>query len=142
VQGFRTECGSASLENTPGTAALASAAWPSAGRLIPRLPIRVTTPTFILPEDLNMRGYSLIASPTLYPGQTLRAGLWADETNPGAVQSRLVVRYYDADDQPAIDSWIPEFTIEPGAVPGVHWHHSDLPGMPIFAAGFEAARTG
>jgi ADP-ribosylglycohydrolase len=137
VQGFRTECGSASLENTSGHSRFGKRSlairWKSEHE---DCPIRVTSPTFILPEDLNMRGYSLIASPTLYPGQTLRAGLWADETNPGAVQSRLVIRYYDADDQPDLMTG-PEFSIEPGAYQPVHWQVPDLPGMPIFAAGFE-----
>jgi hypothetical protein len=53
-----------------------------------------------------------------------------------AVQSRLVIRYYDAGDQPVLIAG-PEFTIEPGATVPVHWIVPDLPGMPIFAVGFE-----
>jgi ADP-ribosylglycohydrolase len=138
VQGFRTECGSASLNNTSGHSRFGKRSlairWPSEPA---DCPIRVTTPTFILPEDLNMRGYGLIASPTLYPGQTLRAGMWADETNPGGVPARFVIRYYDGEDQPAILSG-PEISIEPGAYVQADWVVPDLSGMPIFAAGIEA----
>jgi ADP-ribosylglycohydrolase len=138
VQGFRTECGRALLENSPGHSRFGertlAVRWPSDSE---DCPIRVTTPTFILPEDLNMRGYGLIASPTLYPGQTLRAGLWADEANPGMVQARLIIRYYAENDEPALIAG-PEFSIAPGAYQQVDWTIPDLPGMPIFAAGFEA----
>ena len=37
----------------------------------------ISTPTFILPDELEMRGYKLLASPTLYPGQKVRAGFSA-----------------------------------------------------------------
>ncbi|HSV86081.1 MAG TPA: ADP-ribosylglycohydrolase family protein [Levilinea sp.] len=138
VQGFRAECGSVTLENSPshsrfGQRTLA-ARW---NDLAENCPVRVTTPTFILPEDLNMRGYQLIASPTLYPGQTLRAGLCADEINPGAVTTRLVIRYYDENNQPALLAGA-EFALAPGAYHQVDWTVPDLPGMPIFAVGFEA----
>jgi ADP-ribosylglycohydrolase len=138
VQGFRTECGSASLDNTSGHSRFGKRSLAIRWLSPPEdCPIRVTTPTFILPEDLNMRGYSLIASPTLYPGQTLRAGVWADEANASAVQARLVIRYYDADDQPALIAG-PEWMIEPGAAVQADWIVPDLPGMPIFAVGIEA----
>ena len=37
-------------------------------------PARAATATFIPQEAAKMGGYGLIASPTLYPGQTVRAG--------------------------------------------------------------------
>jgi ADP-ribosylglycohydrolase len=138
VQGFHTECGSAMLKNTAGHSRFGKRSLAVRWLSDPEdCPIRVATPTFILPQDLDMRGYQLIASPTLYSGQTLRAGLWADESNPGAVQARLFIRYYNADDQPEHLPG-PEFMIEPGAYGQVDWVVPDLPGMPIFAVGFEA----
>jgi ADP-ribosylglycohydrolase len=138
VQGFRAECGSAFLENTPGHSRFGQRSLAIRWASIPDdCPLRVTTPTFIQPEDLNMRGYSLIAAPTLYPGQALWAGLWADEANASAVQARLVIRYYDADDQPALMTG-KEIMIEPGAAVQANWTIPDLPGMPIFAVGIEA----
>jgi ADP-ribosylglycohydrolase len=138
VQAFRTECGSAAIENSAGHSRFGSRSlavrWPAEEE---DCPIRITTPTFILPEDLNMRGYSLIASPTLYPGQTLRAGIWADEGNAAAVPVRLTIRYYDENDQPALVAG-PECTLQPGAYQQLDWVIPDLPGRPVFAAGFEA----
>lgn len=97
---------------------------------------RVFTPTFILPEDLNMPGYSLIASPTLYPGQTLRAGISADESHNGQVKVRLFVCYYDANNQPARlnDTSI---GLEPGEYNTLVWTIPELRGMPIYAVGIE-----
>jgi len=97
---------------------------------------RVSTPTFILPGDLNMPGYSLIASPTLYPGQVIRGGVSADEANRAAVEARLILRYYNADDEPAqLDG--PSVFLAPGAYQEIQWKVPDLPGMPIFAVGIE-----
>jgi ADP-ribosylglycohydrolase len=50
------------------------------------------TPTFIPPEAIGMTGYELQASPTLYPGQTVRARLEGG-------RCRLLVRVYDGSDQ-------------------------------------------
>jgi ADP-ribosylglycohydrolase len=138
VQGFRAECGDVMLENSPthsryGRRTLA-ARWDGATK---DCPLRLTTATFILPEDLNMRGYQLIASPTLYSGQVMYAGLCADEANRDNVPVRLVIRYYDENNQPALVSG-PEFALSPGAYQQMEWIIPDLPGMPIFAAGFEA----
>ena len=45
-----------------------------------------------------MSGYTLLASPTLYPGQTVRAALVADGANQAPVTCRLYIRTYGADD--------------------------------------------
>jgi hypothetical protein len=80
VQGFRVEAqagGRARLENTPGHSRGGQrslrARWEGAARLV--------TPTFIPPGEFDVPGYYFTASPTLYSGQTLRAGLSADEGN-------------------------------------------------------------
>src|SRR5215213_327934 len=97
---------------------------------------RVSTPTFILPEDLNMPGYSLIASPTLYPGQIVQAGLNADESHRGAVEVALFICYYDATNQPArlLGPWT---WVEPGEYQTLTWQMPELQGMPIHLVGIE-----
>ena len=62
VQGFTVLDGDATVHN-PG------------GRLAIDGPATVATPTFIPPEARDMPIYGLVASPTLYSGQTLRATL-------------------------------------------------------------------
>ena len=100
---------------------------------------RVTTPTFLLPEDLNMPGYSLIASPTLYSGQTIRAGVTASESNPGPVEVGLVLRYYSPSDQPDHTSG-PGTRLAPGEYAEITWTAPEMVGMPIFAVGLEVRR--
>jgi ADP-ribosylglycohydrolase len=56
---------------------------------------RVSTATFIPPEALKMPGYGLVASPTLYPGQTIRAEVSSDMD----VRVNLFVRVYNAADE-------------------------------------------
>jgi hypothetical protein len=51
-----------------------------------------TTATFILPEAHDMPIYGMVASPTLYSGQTVRARV------QGAQRTRLVARVYDGAD--------------------------------------------
>ena len=52
----------------------------------------MATPTFIPPEALALKGYDLTASPTLYPGQTVRARVEADAANPCGLQCALDLR--------------------------------------------------
>jgi ADP-ribosylglycohydrolase len=58
-------------------------------------PLRVATPTFMTPEQADESHYMLMASPTLYPGQTLRAGLFADELNSVPLICRPYVCVHD-----------------------------------------------
>jgi ADP-ribosylglycohydrolase len=55
---------------------------------------RVATPTFMPPEAMNMGGYSLYASPTLYPGQTIHVHLSTDEDNKNSVRCCPYIRFY------------------------------------------------
>jgi ADP-ribosylglycohydrolase len=109
-----------------------------------RVVARASLPTFIAPQDLNMQGYELIASPTLYPGQTIEAALGADESNPDGVEVRLCVEYYDLNDQPG-RLYGPCVSLEPGAYETLQWKipafESFQPeGVLIYAVGIELAR--
>src|SRR5215213_11219550 len=57
------------------------------------------TPTFIPAAAIEMPGYSLLASPTLYPGQTLRAALFAAESNPKALEVGIQLQSYGYQDK-------------------------------------------
>ncbi|HEY4389447.1 MAG TPA: ADP-ribosylglycohydrolase family protein, partial [Ktedonobacteraceae bacterium] len=63
--------------------------------LIPGQYLRTSTPTFIPPDTGNLRSYMLLASPTLYAGQTVQAHLSADTANASPVTARLFVTLYN-----------------------------------------------
>jgi ADP-ribosylglycohydrolase len=81
------------------------------------------TPTFIPREALGLSGYELQASPTLYPGQTVRAHV---EGAP----ARLLVRVYDERDE-LVTLRGPEGSLE--------WRVPDTGGQPIAEVGVETA---
>jgi len=97
----------------------------------------VVTPTFIPPEARDMPIYGLLASPTLYSGQTLRASV-------SGARARLVVMHYDGDDQlvtlagpPGVPEWtVPDTGGQPIAFVGVQvdgpadLHHLTWDGSP------------
>ncbi len=97
---------------------------------------RVATATFIPPEAIEMPGYSLLASPTLYPGQTVRAGVAADEGNEASVACRLYLRAYGADDG-LVRTYGPEVVLKPGADHEFEWRVGDTAGAPIAEIGAE-----
>ncbi len=78
-----------------------------------------TTPTFVPREAFGMIGYELQASPTLYPGQTVRAEV---EGAP----ARLLIRVYGERD---------ELVTLRG--PGLEWRIPDTGGQPIAEVGIE-----
>ena len=101
VQGFQGDHPSVTLDNVAeqsqvGTRTLA-VRWTDER---PDSPVVATTPTFIPPEAIVMPGsYTLLASPTLYPGQEVRARLTAHRGNAGPVEARLLIRYYGDRDE-------------------------------------------
>jgi ADP-ribosylglycohydrolase len=146
VQGFTAE----STAETPGPATVAQVAdYSRAGDgalairyagVTPGRPARVSTPTFIssraVADYFIKRGYALYASPTLYSGQTVRAALWADETNPQPVQGSLYVAVYQADDSLALVRG-PQQTLTPGHYVDFVWTIPATGGLPIAAVGVE-----
>src|SRR5258708_5676011 len=100
------------------------------------------TPTFMPPDALTMPGYSLVASPTLYPGQTVRARLSADANNSAAVNAGLYLKYYGEGDQPVTVESSPDCLVA-GSTVELTWKIPDLGGCPIFEIGIvlRAAQT-
>jgi len=98
------------------------------------------TPTFIRPPDLNLPGYPLHASPTLYPGQIVRAELSADVQNASPVTVRLYISIYGTDDGPRRVCG-PQAVLPPGISHLFEWKVPDSGGQPILEVGFELLTT-
>lgn len=97
---------------------------------------RTATPTFIPPEAVSMGGYALIASPTLYPGQTVRARVAADSANAAPITCRLYIQTYGAEDA-LVRVYGHETTLTPGADHTFTWPIDDHGGDPIAQIGVE-----
>lgn len=95
---------------------------------------RVATATFIPPDSLNLPGYSLIASPRLYPGQTVRARVVADDSNTRQAAVRLYVRYYTDND--TLETLRGPLTfLEPGDFANLTWQLPEIEAGPIAEVG-------
>ena len=142
VQAFRVED---SIESQ-GTATLANVAGHSASgsrslaihytAVATGRPARVATATWLPPEAVDMRGYGVMASPTLYPGQTVTARVEADAANATPITCRPYLRYYDAGDALARLAG-PETVLAPGADHVFSWQVPDTGGYPIAEIGLE-----
>ncbi len=146
VQGFESETGieskhTATVENVPGQSK-DGARWLAIRfqRLATGRVARVATLTFIPSKEIadyfDERGYRLLASPTLYPGQLARASLVADAANADAVTLRLYARHYDEDDALAIIG--SEFVrLAPGEASKLAWRIPETGNQPIACIGIE-----
>jgi ADP-ribosylglycohydrolase len=145
VQGFQAEDsvearGTLTLENVAGHSRLGERSLALRyRRLAPGRVARVATPTFIPPEAVTMDGYELLASPTLYPGQTVRAGLSADPQNQTPVVCQLYLQIYGANDE-LVRVYGPETQLAPGAEQQLSWELPDTEGAPVAEIGLELRR--
>ncbi|MGQ9904760.1 MAG: ADP-ribosylglycohydrolase family protein [Anaerolineae bacterium] len=132
VQGFQVENEAARLENVPRPSATGQR---SLAITLPASPpaegVFIRTATFMPPDTLNMPGYGLIASPTLYPGQTIHACISSDIV----ASLHLFVRVYGANDAlETIHSRAVE--LRAGESTSLDWHLRDIPGgSPIAEVG-------
>ncbi len=138
VQGFAGDHPSVSIENVEGHSESGSRGlavrWSDER---PDSPVMVTTPTFIPPEAVAIPGsYTLLASPTLYAGQEVRARLSAHPGNAGAVEARLAIRFYGDGDTLQTLSGSPE-AVSPGREALFAWRIPDLGGAPVAEVGIE-----
>jgi ADP-ribosylglycohydrolase len=144
VQGFRVEhtadtLETVDLENVPTHSRRGRRCLAIRFRdLAPGRAARVATATFVPPEALQMPGYALLASPTLYPGQTVRAGVCADEHNGEPVTCRLYHRWYGPRDV-LVRTQGPEAILAPGQAHELTWRVGDTHGAPIAEIGLEIA---
>ncbi|MCC7494549.1 MAG: ADP-ribosylglycohydrolase family protein [Fimbriimonadaceae bacterium] len=108
--------------------------------LAPGRPARVATATFVPPSAMKMAGYGVLASPTLYPGQTVTAAIAAPASNPQPLTVGLQLRHYETGDRLAICRATP-VELLPGASVELAWRVPDLGGRPIAEIGLEMAST-
>jgi ADP-ribosylglycohydrolase len=125
VQGFTSS--EATISNVEGRLRIAAIG-----------PAIATTPTFLSPDELKAGGYGLVASPTLYPGQTIAAKVSA----VGApFRASLLIRVYGADDS-LHDRSGPTLLLTPGPAREIEWKIPDLDGRLIAAVGFRLEGAG
>jgi ADP-ribosylglycohydrolase len=97
---------------------------------------RVSTTTFLPPDALRMPGYTLFACPTLYPGQTVTAGLKSDANNTQLAACRLYIRYYGPGDK-LQRLYGAGASIPAGENYDMTWRVPETGGYPIAEIGFE-----
>lgn len=142
VQGFRPEDGLSSggtvrVENVPGYSQKGTRSLAIRYEHVAKgCPVRVATATFLSPEAARMPGYSLIASPTLYSGQRVKAAIQADQDNRIPVSCRLYLRVYDSEDK-LVYQYGPEAALGPGQSHTFAWQIEDTGGLPIAEIGLE-----
>jgi len=102
----------------------------------PAQPAHISTATFIPPEALNMVGYELLASPTIYPGQTVHARVEADTAIDQPITCTLVVQVYGKDDV-LVQVSGPSIELSAGEAHVFKWQVPDMQGDPIATIGLE-----
>ena len=140
LQGFSVEpkvAGAVRIENTAGHSKEGRRSLAVRfGNALAAVPFAVTTPTFIPPDALAMKGYELLASPTLYSGQVLSVSVEADGNNMGPVSLSALIRMYGANDAQE-QLFSPARMLAPGERAAITWTAPDTGGAPIFSAGIE-----
>lgn len=132
VQGFRPQ-GTLNLENSlhpKGNTRVLGMEY----RLNPGESATALTPTFIPPDAIEMPGYDLLASPTVYPGQTIRAGLLADVQNLRPVKAGILLQSYGASNK-LNTTYGPIIQLSPGDATELEWQIPELGGQPIAKIG-------
>jgi hypothetical protein len=139
VQGFQPENGALALENVAGHNGARSLALKFSA-FGPQEFARASTPVFIPPDALDMPGYELVASPTLYPGQVVRAALKADRNNGSPVTAQLYLDVYGLDDQIRVVLG-PEKVLVPGEAAELDWKIHDMGSFPIAKIGVQLTKA-
>lgn len=139
VQGFETA--------TPGVQVRNASATESGGALAIRWsadagsPILAATPTFTPLEAIGMKGYKMVANPSLYSGQQIRAGMAAAKANGGAVAVALALTYYGPNDE-VVSEIGPAVRLAPGESETLVWQAPDTSGLPIASVGLHITPDG
>ena len=120
VQGFQAEDETIRVENVSGHSSLGARALALRYRLQAGAVGRVSTPTFIPLDMVAEQHYALMAAPTVYPGQTVRATLSADLADAAPVTCRLFLCAYSANDA-LLTLEGPSAVLAPGATQMLTW---------------------
>jgi len=133
VQGFRSP-DNLKVENTPHPTEPGQRVLTLRYQLESKGTSALLTPTFIPAEAIDMPGYSLMASPTLYPGQTVRAAVFAAEKNSASVAIGIQLQSYGEEDK-LVAIHGPRQNLPPGETIQLEWQVPDLGGAPIAHVG-------
>lgn len=131
VQGFTAipagamELANVSGHSEPGSRSLALRYHATVG------PAYALTPTFLTPDTVQIPPYGMVACPTLYSGQRLRARV---STDGNAVDCALVVRVFNGEDRTVVAAG-PATRIEPDDASELTWTVPDTFGHPIADVG-------
>jgi hypothetical protein len=140
VQGFKidqTAAGFVRLANVAGESRLGRRSLSiQFDCMIRNAAVRIGTPTFMTPAEAKETHYALMASPTLFPGQTVRARVQADAGNAVAVTCRLYVSVYGQGDSVEVHRG-GAMALPPGRTDELLWKIGDLGGAPIASVGIE-----
>ncbi|MEZ4622002.1 MAG: hypothetical protein R2867_41730 [Caldilineaceae bacterium] len=101
----------------------------------------VFTPSRQVADYFSRRGYALLASPRLHPGQTVAAAVSADGANGQPVTCNLYIRVYGAEDKLELQR-SPAVTLAAGAGHEFSWQIEDTGGAPIAEVGVEVRSEG
>jgi len=105
---------------------------------------RVETATFVPSFDVSSyfdkRGDRLLASPRLYPGQTIKSRVVAAADNASAVDAAVYIKHYDEEDKLCRVTG-DEVTLAAGESAMLAWQVPDLGGWPIALAGVQIIGT-
>jgi ADP-ribosylglycohydrolase len=105
-------------------------------RLAPGRVARVSSPVFFDKEVFDMPIYRLLASPTLYSGQTVECGVATGAANSGSVAVRLYASVFDARDElKTILGPTQHVAPHDGAV--MRWRIPDTESYPIYDIGLQ-----
>ena len=143
VQGFIVEhdpdCAQAQLSNVSGHSKRGSRSLCIAFQYVtPTQSARAATATFIPPEAIPITHYQLLACPTLYSGQTVRARVEADKKNDASVTVKLFIRTYSNGDALRL-IYGPAQTLKPSKPAKLEWEIPDTDGEPIAEIGIEVS---
>ncbi len=108
--------------------------------LAPDLRCDAEVATFLTPEEQKMGNYGTAATPTLYPGQTLRAKVSAPGTNRAPVRARLFARAYSGEETLDLHESLPT-GLEPGGEADLEWVVSSPGPWPLARAGVSVEGT-
>jgi ADP-ribosylglycohydrolase len=142
VQGFKVDrthdsSSSVSLRNVEGNSSLGTRSLAIEFEGVGRDAFaRVATRTFMSMKEAEETHYALMASPTLFPGQSVRATLKADPGNSAAATCRLYLSVYGSDDSMEIRLG-PAIELHPGQSDQLHWTIDEMGGCPIAHIGIE-----
>lgn len=99
-------------------------------------PVRIATPTFIPQDSKDASHYSLMACPTLYPGNVIQGRLIAGTENSAPVRITPFIAYYGGNDELHYHHGS-ELLLDPGVAKHLQWQIEDLDGAPIAQFGIE-----